>query len=155
MKELLKIDKSLEKLQIDFNSQIEALGNDTKEFHNAIIELSSKYPDHKELLQFIVFINDKLEINQNLFSEVVSDSFNELIKVKKQLVQKLIEEKECEDLKQMVEPDGVWAHTKSVLGTFKNAKIILTAIAVIALAAGALLAPDMFIAIIKELAKLL
>jgi len=154
MKELIKIDQSLQKLQNDFNSQLEVLGSDTKEFHNALIELSSKYPDHKELLQFIVFINDKLEINQNLFGEIVSDSFNEMIRLKKELICDIMAKHE--PLKDTQKDEGtLWSKTKGFIGSFKNAKIILTAMAVIALAAAVIIAPAMFLKIITALAKLL
>jgi len=151
MKELKKIDQSLLKLQQDFNTQLEALGSDTKEFHNALIELSTKYPDHKELLQFIVFINDKLEINQNIFQEIVCDSLNQLIRLKKDLVCDIIEihgngPKETKTL---------WDNVKGFVGSFKNAKIILTALAVISLAAAVIIAPAMFLKIIAALASLL
>jgi len=150
MKELKKIDESLERLHSDFNRQLEILGSDTKEFHNALIDLSAKYPDHKELLQFIVFINDKLETNQSMFAEIVVDSFNEMIKTKKQLVQKLLEERENSNNNLTL-----WEKVKITTGTMKNIKMILTALAVILLAAGVIIAPDMFIEIIKQLTKLL
>jgi len=150
MKELKKIDESLERLHSDFNKQLEILGSDTKEFHNALIDLSAKYPDHKELLQFIVFINDKLETNQSMFAEIVVDSFNEMIKTKKQLVQKLLEERENSNNNLTL-----WEKVKITTGTMKNIKMILTALAVILLAAGVIIAPDMFIEIIKQLTKLL
>lgn len=152
MKDLKKIDQSLEQLHKDFNTQLEALGSDNKEFHNALIELSAKYPDHKELLQFIVFINDKLETNQTLFSDIVVESFNELVKVKKTLVQKIIDEK---DTKIVNGDDSLWSKVKSTTNLMKNAKMVMTTLAVILLAIGILVAPDMFLAIIKELTVLL
>lgn len=152
MKELIKIDKSLELLYKDFNSQLEVLGSDTKEFHNALIDLSAKYPDHKELLQFIVFINDKLETNQTLFTEIVVDSFNELIKSKKVLVQQLIEDKENEKINTGF---GFWAKIKTSSGIMKNIKIILTSLAIILIAAGVLISPEMFIEVLKSIVKIL
>jgi hypothetical protein len=153
MKELKKIDESLELLHNDFNKQLEALGSDTKEFHNALIDLSAKYPDHKELLQFIVFINDKLETNQSMFADIVVESFNELIRTKKTLVQKLLDEKE--NITKVSNDLSIWQKVKVATGAMKNIKMILTSIAVILLAVGVIIAPDMFIEIIKELAKLL
>jgi hypothetical protein len=151
MKELKKIDQSLQKLQQDFNTQLEALGSDTKEFHNALIELSAKYPDHKELLQFIVFINDKLEINQNIFHEIVCDSLNQLIALKKDLVCDIMEIHGNTPK----EEKTLWGKVKGFVGSFKNAKIILTALAVISLAAAVIIAPAMFLKIIAALAALL
>jgi len=152
MKELKKIDQSLMKLQQDFNTQLESLGSDTNEFHNALIELSAKYPNHKELLQFIVFINDKLEINQNIFHEIVCDSLNQLIRLKKDLVCDIIDI-HSKGIKQ--EENTLWGKTKSFIGSFKNIKMILTALAVISLAAAVIIAPAMFLKIIAALAKIL
>ena len=90
MEELKKIEASLIKLQEEFNIQISAMTNDSKIFHNSIIELSAKYPNHKELLQFIVQINDKLETNQSIFSDIVIDSFNDMINVKHVMLKKMI-----------------------------------------------------------------
>jgi len=153
MKDLEKIDKSLEQLSRDFNSQLEALGSDTNDFHNAMIDLTAKYPQHKDLLRFMVFINDKLETHQLMFTDIVVESFNELIKTKKDLVQKIMEEKESKSSKGS--SDSLWSKVKNMTGAMKNIKIILTTIAVILLSAAAIAAPDMFIEIIKELAKLL
>lgn len=97
MKDLKEIESSLDQLYSDFNHQLEALGSDSKEFHKSLIELSSKYPDHKELLQFIVFINDKIETKQSMFSDIVVDSFNELVRTKKFLVRKMIEQQKIHD----------------------------------------------------------
>lgn len=85
------IAKSLEKLQYDFNNQISVLGKDPKEFHNALIDLSSKYPEHKEMLQFIVSVNDKLETNQTILFDIVIESFNEMINLKKDFLNALSE----------------------------------------------------------------
>jgi len=152
MKGLEKIDQSLENLQRDFNSQIEVLGSDNKEFHTALINLSAKYPDHVELLQFIVFINDRLEINQHLFSEVVCDSLNELITLKKDLVCDIIAFHKLHD---DIEIPSLWERTKNFISSFKNAKIILTTIAIIAIASAVIIAPAMFLKVLTALAKIL
>lgn len=95
MDNLKHIEHSLEKLQKEFNKQMEALHSDIniKEFHNSLIQLSSKYPEHKELLQFVVFINDKLENNQYLLNEIIVEAFNDLIETKKSMVRELMEER--------------------------------------------------------------
>jgi len=152
MKDLEKIDKSLEQLSKDFNSQLEALGSNTNDFHNAMIDLTAKYPQHKDLLRFMVFINDKLETHQLMFTDIVVESFNELIKTKKDLVQKIMDEK---GTRAKSSEDSLWSKVKNMTGAMKNVKVILTTIAVILLSAAAIMAPDMFITIIKELAKLL
>ena len=80
--ELKRIDNSLEKLQDDFNKQLDAIEDDTHSFHRAMIELSAKNPEHKEIVQFIVLVNDKLETKHKNHSEVMVDSLNEMINVR-------------------------------------------------------------------------
>ena len=155
MEELNKIDESLNQLHTEFNNQLHALGSDTKEFHSALIDLSAKYPDHKELLQFIVFINDKLETNQQLFSSIVVESFNELVNVKKSLVQKIIQDKEEQNKRKEKTEMSVWERVKTSGALLKNIKTVLTTLAIILLAAAVIIAPDMFIEVLKYLAKVL
>ena len=150
MKELKKIEASLEKLHIDFNTQLSALQSDAKEFHNCIIDLSAKYPEHRELLQFIVFINDKLETNQKIFEEIIVDSFNELVKQKRGLLSEII------DTKSRTHKEvGILGKIKSYTIGLKDAKLLTTSIAVIAVVAGALIAPDILMNVILAIAGLL
>ena len=93
MQKLREIEESLKQLHIDFNEQVVTLSNDTKEFHNSLIDLVSKYPEHKELIQFIVFVNDKLETNQHMFGEVIVEAFNDLVDSKRALVREVIHTK--------------------------------------------------------------
>ena len=93
MERLQEIEKTLDALHKDFNEQVVALSSDRREFHDSLIDLSTKYPEHKELIQFIVLVNDKLETNQHTFGEIIIESFNDLIKTKKVLVKEIIESK--------------------------------------------------------------
>jgi HD superfamily phosphohydrolase YqeK len=117
MKKLTEINKSLEKLHKDFNKQLNELGNNSHEFHNALISLSTKYPEHKELLEFIVYINDKLETNQTLFTEIVTESFNDLVNVKKTLIEEIINSKE------QIKKSGCLRQENKIESFFKNLNI--------------------------------
>lgn len=90
MDKLREIEDSLKRLHEEFNEQVVTLSTDTKEFHNSLINLVAKYPEHKELIQFIVFVNDKLESNQYMFSEVIVEAFNDLVDSKRALVKEVI-----------------------------------------------------------------
>jgi len=140
METLENLDRSLQKLQEDFNRQLEILNNDPKEFHNALIDLSAKYPDHKELLQFIVFINDKLETNQSLFSEIITESFQESIKLKRELV------KEIQETKCNIKPKP-----KLKIPDIKDIKIILMSLAIIVVLLGAYFDMNLVITVIKSI----
>ena len=152
MKDLKKIDASLDLLYEEFNVQLEAIGSDKNEFHTALIKMARKYPDHEELIHFITFINDKLETNQQIFSGVVVESFNELIRTKKMLVQKLIDEKEKSET--IEANSGFWKRTFKMATNIKDVKIIMLYITIILALGGAVFAPDASLAILKAMAKL-
>ena len=80
------IERNLSQLKRDFNNEFNLLTGDLKEFHKHMIELISKYPDQKEIIEFIVFINDRLETNHTNTREILSESINQLINLKKELV---------------------------------------------------------------------
>jgi hypothetical protein len=151
MKAILKIERSLDRLEKDFNSQLNALGNSSNDFHDALIELTSKYPEHKDLLQFIVHINDKLEMNHNIFSDVMTDTFLEMIKVKKELIEKIKDDEEQKPSKQ----NGFINKIISSGNWLKDVKFTLASIAIIAITAGVIITPDTFLVILKAIAKIL
>lgn len=90
IEELEKLDVQLIELKKNFNNQLNAIEDDLKEFHKQVITLSSKYPDHKELLEFIVFINDRIEMKQSNLKEVISEALNEILKIKQELIKQNI-----------------------------------------------------------------
>ncbi len=141
LKQLHKIESSLEKLHKEFNEQVSIIDKDTKDFHNAIIKLSAKYPDHTELLQFIVFVNDKLETNHDLFRTVVVDSFNDLVKQKQELVQVIIENRDKTNVTPETKP-GFFTNIFSKVKSFKDIKIVFISGAVMTLSLAAMLAPE-------------
>jgi hypothetical protein len=153
MKDIIRIERTLDKLEHDFNTQLSALGNNTNDFHNALIDLTAKYPEHKDLLQFIVHINDKLEMNHNIFSEVITDTFTEMLKLKKDLIIKLKEDKESSD--GSAGPNGFLKKIISSANWLKDAKLMFASIAVIAITAGVIISPDTFLVILKAIAKII
>lgn len=152
MKDLREIESSLERLQLDFNKQLEALGSDSKEFHNSLIELSSKYPDHKELLQFIVFINDKIETKQSIFSDIIVESFNELVRTKKLLVKKMIADNNIPQLGPVIKEPF---YAKWKITNIKDVKLILVSVAIIFITAGVVFTPETFISVLTAMSKVL
>jgi hypothetical protein len=135
MKNLEKIEESLDNLHRDFNLQINELSNDANEFHNNIIDLTAKYPEHKEILQFMVYINDKLEINHKLFSEIVTDHLNGQVEIKKDLLNKI------KDGKEIKKGEGLWSDIYDTIGSLKDAKIVMLYIIIIMFVVGAIFAP--------------
>jgi hypothetical protein len=155
MKDIIRIEKSLYKLEQDFNKQLNALGNDTNDFHDALIDLTSKYPEHKDLLQFIVHINDKLEMKQNIFLDVMTDTFIDIINIKKELILKYKDDKECilkaEALKNPPRNKYLsWFF--NFVGWLKDAKIFFISLSVVAVVIGLILSPETFLTILKVIA---
>jgi hypothetical protein len=130
MKNLECMEKSIDKLIEEFNKQVVSM-DDNKEFHNTIINLSSKYPEHKELLEFIVMVNDKIETRQSIFSDMIIDSFNELMRIKKDVLMKMIEKERLENEKKL------FSKIKKI--DISDYKSILFLIAIIVLGASILL----------------
>ena len=146
---LNEIDKSLEKLKTDFNAQLTAISDDKHSFHNNMIDLTAKYPEHKELIQFTVLVNDKLETKQENYSELVSSSFNELILVKKNLI-KAIQAKKTNDLNKK----GIWKGLLEGSKMFGDLKIILMSIAAILFTILIYIKPEILVGVLKALATL-
>ena len=148
MRDLTEVDDSLLKLRIDFNKQLSAIEDDQHSFHTAMIELSAKNPENKELVQFIVFVNDKLETKHKTHSEVLIDAFNELIDVKRSLIQTLKEVKEHEE-------QGFFKKIFNSTKIFADIKMTVIGIAAIAIAVVVMISPDIVLSVLKALATLI
>ncbi len=149
-KDLERIDDSLKKLQEDFNRQLDAIEDDTHSFHKAMIELSAKNPEHKELVQFIVFVNDKLETKHKTHSEVMVESLNEMINVKRKLIHSILDKKQ-----ETNENMGFFRKIFNSTKIFADLKITLISIAAIAVAVVIMVSPDTVLTVIKALAELI
>jgi len=143
MKDYEEIEKSLDKLIDDFSKQIVHIDDNTN-FHNSIIELSSKYPEHKELLEFIVMVNDKLETKHSVFSDLVSDSFIELMKLKKEVLHEL----KREPKKSVISNLNI---LKNI--SLKDTKFILILLAIILGSFTIIFAPNVVIELVNHLPK--
>lgn len=152
MKNIDKLQEDLEKIKNEFNQQISALETDQKDFHNSLIALSAKYPEHLEMLQFIVFINDKLETNQSLFIDIVGDTFNSTIENKQEFIEVFEEIYFGENSPRQEE--GFLNKMKRYLTYIRDSKILITAIAIIAIIIGTIMAPDVMVNIVSLLIKL-
>lgn len=90
IEELSKLDSTLTNLKRDLNTQINLANTKVNEFHKMLIDLSTKYPEHKELLEFVVFVNDKIETNQTNVKEIIIESLNDIISLKKEIIKQII-----------------------------------------------------------------
>jgi len=75
-------EEELKNVMNDLDKQLEALSSDNENFHHSIIDIISNSPKSKEIIQFIVAINDKLETKQDNLKEILRDSLKSLVYVK-------------------------------------------------------------------------
>lgn len=94
--DLREIADALEKLSRDIDVQLAASSSDANQFHENLINLLADFPNDKELIQFVVYINDRLETNQTISKDIFMDSLKGIIKQKLILVKRLIKEQEIE-----------------------------------------------------------
>jgi len=83
---LKEIEESLKQLKKDFNEQLSNITTDTVSLNTAIIHLSSKYPEHADLLEFIIFVNDKIDTKHTIFTEIIIENFNSFVDIKSDLI---------------------------------------------------------------------
>lgn len=76
---MIDFEEDLTNIIIDLDRQLEILNTDENTFHNSIIEIIGNNPNSKELVQFIVSINDKIETKNDILKDVLSDSLKTLI----------------------------------------------------------------------------
>lgn len=109
--ELDKINNELIVLKKTFNTQFNDITFDLKSLHEKLITLSTEFPEHKNLIEFIIFINDRIEIKQTHMKDVLTDTFNELIKVKQEILnqhKEMVTSKESITDKIFTSIDGKW-----------------------------------------------
>ena len=91
MERLRNIKADLKKIKDDLNFQLQELqkSKDITKFHNFIADIVSKYPDQKELIQFMVFINDEITRNTQLHNELITDTVDGIINKNTELISHL------------------------------------------------------------------
>jgi len=87
IKELLD---ELEKIENKLVDNINEFSEDNV-INDKLIELISNYPNQKEIIKFIVFINDNLTNTQIKYRDAIIDSLNSIISQKKKIL-KLIDD---------------------------------------------------------------
>jgi hypothetical protein len=80
------LDDAMDKIQKDFDSQMAVISNNSNDFHKQIIALSARHPEQQDIIEFMVFMNDKQETNHTQFRESMTSMFVEFIKNKRTLI---------------------------------------------------------------------
>ena len=149
------LNEKLEVFKKESIKQLDAIDFDTKEFHKTLINLLSKYPEHKDLLEFTVYINDRIEMNQVQFKEILKDIIEDTISLKQEHILKDVQYRKAYlDKVNVVEPAKtpeplvLNEPSKNNLGVFDfmnllpELKIILLIIFGIVATIGFVVAPD-------------
>ena len=100
LEELKEIESSLDVLSKELDQQLSATILEADKFHEQLINLLSKFPENKELIQFIVFINDRLVTTHTISRDILYDTVKGIIKQKQYLVKRLLKEYEKKESKQ-------------------------------------------------------
>ena len=83
--ELDKLDLRLKEVLKDFQAQLASLGTKSSDFHVSLVEIISKNPEQKEMINFIVHVNDKLETNQNIYSDIVNETIKQNLSIQRDI----------------------------------------------------------------------
>jgi len=145
MERYIHLEKKLEEIQKHLDGQIQILDSlDDGKFHNTLIDIIHAFPESKELIQFIVSINDKSETKNEIFKDVIYKTVRDLVEVKQQAVFELM--KELKSQQKQKEP------SKSIVDSIQEMitpKILLIAVAAIAAVIALFIIPDQLIALVK------
>lgn len=130
---LKKVEEKLDKLLIDFNKQIQAIDDDVNGFHNQLINLGVSNPESKDLIEFVVLVNDRIELKQIQFEEVMKETVKSIIEHKKNIIDvssKIISKVDEIDKRK---PPTLWGMIFSKIKNLTDIKIILGITAVLTL----------------------
>lgn len=130
LEELKEIDCRLELISNDLDIQFSAITIDSATFHKNMLQVASKHPEAEGLIQFIVFVNDRLETNQTLYRSILLDSLKNLIKQKQNLIKRLIVEAEQKDKTSLTEKLGKFLKEHKITLIVMAVTTIITAVVV-------------------------
>lgn len=99
VKDLKEIYESLEEMSRELDTELSAVSTESDKFHEQLIDLISKYPESKEIIQFIVSINDKLVTHHTLSRDILYDATKGIISQKQYLIKQLIKDYEDKENK--------------------------------------------------------
>ena len=150
LEELKDIEQKLEQLSKELDTQLSATSLESDKFHENLINLLSKFPDDKELIQFIVFINDRLVTNHEISRDILYETLRGLILQKQYLVRRLI--KEHENIIQKRKEEPIISKLIEFVKTNKTTIIIVaSSVSVTLLVVALFIIPDTTIETIKLL----
>lgn len=151
MEDLKEIEKNLQKLEAALDRQFEAASttSDLDKFHKNLIEILVQSPQEKEIIEFVVFINDRLETKHTITTEIMLETIKDVIKLKHQMVKKIIGL--CDNTKKISLFERFLDFVSDNKGLLM---IILISLGVVVFGLVVFLMPEQLIEILKEINKI-
>jgi len=118
----LEVTKNLDSISKDLSLQLNALDEDMNSLHKHIIQLGVKYPEQQELIEFIVFINDRLGTRHSQVEDIMSQTISDLISCEKQMV--VINEKLMTKIDSISSKKGFWSTVGSKISSVNDIKVL-------------------------------
>ena len=90
--EYKELEQEIERVLKELDLQLENTNLNNSEFHLNLIDIISKNPELKEIIQFIVSNSDRLETKQDIIKDILSDSIKDLSNAKKKMLDLMLSE---------------------------------------------------------------
>lgn len=121
--ELHHVHTKLGETQQNFIRQISALDDEMESLHKQILSIGINNPEQKEMLEFIVFINDRLETRQTQFEEILKDVITEILSNKKHVIN--INKKIIKRMESLEPKPNIFMRMLSKIQTISDVKTLI------------------------------
>jgi len=90
-KKLEELKSKVKKLKSNFFSEINSINFSNSEMYKQLIQVSKNFPELTELIEFIIFLSDTQNTNNEVIKNIVKDGFDETVKSKIECLEILLE----------------------------------------------------------------
>lgn len=122
-KELFDIHMRLYDTHQTFLRQMSALDEDIGSLHKEILSIAINNPENKEILEFIVFINDRLETRHTQFEDILKEVIIDMLTTKKDDIN--IHNKIVKHMEELEPKPNIFKKLLSKVNTLSDVKTLL------------------------------
>lgn len=137
-KEYQDLLDTLNEIQENLSQHVDDLESQRVNFNNRLLELMSNYPQLKDIIQFILEVNDNLDNKQKQYFNQNYEAITKLISLKKKLIKQLETDHEAKSILKK-------------LNVFVSSKYAIILILITIFCISLWFQPDQTIQLIKEL----
>lgn len=137
-KEYQDLSDTLNEIQENLSQHVDDLESQRVNFNNRLLELMSNYPQLKDIIQFILEVNDNLDNKQKQYFNQNYEAITKLISLKKKLIKQLETDHEAKGILKK-------------LNVFVSSKYAIILILITIFCISLWFQPDQTIQLIKEL----